>query len=95
MSFYTRLIGSSSPKISEHLFYSLAFEFKRGNLSGPECVTALAISGNEITEANAILTKVSNNELTPEEVHQVMLIAGCRKGIYDTEASFKARLGIA
>jgi len=95
MSLYTRLIGIERPKISAHSFYSLAHEFKRARITGLQARTFLGLSAAEAVEANAILTLVENDSLTAEEVHQVLMIAEQNNGLYDTESTLKARLGIS
>lgn len=93
MSLYTRLIGLESPKIAVHSFYSIAHEYKRGQITANQARTFLGLTNGEAQEANVILTKVGNNDLTAEEVHQVLMIAERQNGLYDTEESLKARLG--
>lgn len=93
MSLYTRLIGIDGPKIPVHAFYSLAHEFKRGNVSAAQCKAFLGLTNPEAQEANAILNRVEDDLLSAEEVHQVLMIAESQNGIYDSEAALKARLG--
>jgi hypothetical protein len=57
MSFYTRLIGLDTPKIHIHTFRGIAGEVERGKLTGSAAAAALGLSGQEATDAQALLAK--------------------------------------
>lgn len=94
MSLYTRLIGIDKPKVPAHIFYSLAHEVQRGNISGAAAADALGLVGAERTEASAIIARVTGGQMTAEAVHQVLMIAERQMGFYDTENALKTRLGV-
>lgn len=95
MSLYTRFIGIDVPRISVHTFYALAHEVQRTQITGLQAANLLGLSVAERDEAQTLFQRVTSGSLTPEEVHQVLMIASSGIGLYNTEATLKARLGVA
>lgn len=95
MSIYTRLIGIDLPRVPVHVFYALAHEVQRGEITGNAAGNFLGLSASEKQEANAIIARVTGGFMTAEAVHQVLMIAEQRFGLYDQESTLKARLGIS
>lgn len=95
MSLFTRLIGLEDNSISAHTFYCLAAEVQRDKITGQQAGNLLGLNAQERTEAGAIIARVTGGFVNPEELHQVLMVASSRIGLYDTEATLKSRLGIA
>jgi len=95
VSLYTRLIGIEKPRVPVHVFYALAHEVQRGEITGLQAKNFLGLSNGEATEANAIIARVTGGFLTAEAVHQILMIAERQGGLYDTETTLKARLGVS
>lgn len=96
MGLYERLIGIEEPVIRVHPFCALMTERKRGQVTNQQIIDAFALTAGEQTELVALWNRVSANQLTGPEVHDVLLIAQQARfaGLYDTVARVKTRLGV-
>jgi len=59
MSLFTRLAGTSEPKIAIHLFHSLLDESKQSRINGNDAATIMDLSADEKTDAITIIQKLS------------------------------------
>ena len=96
MGLYARFTSMGSDKITVHRFHAAYVEHLRGKLTAQQIVTAFNLTGDEQTEAQALVNAVNAApdlaaKLTyVEAVHAVFLLV--ETGDYN-EAQAKASLG--
>lgn len=64
MSLYTRLLGTTEPKIPVHAWMAALGEYERGKVTGPQIATAFNLDVAEQAEAATLYTRI----VTPPEV---------------------------
>lgn len=110
MALIERLMGLEQPKISVHLFQSLAAEWAQGSITGTQANAAIAaqsggvpLDAAAIAEATALVATVptgttsalkADRALKLLDIDHVLLIAESRIPPYDTAAAVRTRLGI-
>jgi len=89
MSLLGRLSGREENKIAVHTFMALLAEYKRGAITAQQAINALELSAGEVTQVQALITRIDANQVDRAMIHDVLLLL--ETGLY-TEILAQNRL---
>lgn len=94
MSLYDRLIGiGDDPKIPVHQFMAAMAERQRGRTNNAQLASVFNLSAAEQQELATLRDRVLGGQVTPAEIHDVLMLAEAGMG-YTTAQAVKTRLGV-
>ena len=99
MSLYGRLLRLEEPNIAVHTLLAVLAELQRGQMTRSQVDAFLVLSASEIVELTSFLSTYFTGNLVTRlqaalALHDVLLIGNHHRGIYDTEVTLRARLGV-
>jgi hypothetical protein len=100
MALYAKLLKvDGQGGIAVHTFMACLAELQRGQLTRAQVDSLLGLTAGEAIELTAFLAayftgNVATRLLAALALHDVLLIGNLHRGLYDTELTLRARLGV-